>query len=35
MIVSNNCSSIPSVVNMFENVSAQALVINRHSVGLS
>ena len=34
MIVSNNCSSMPSIVNMLENVSAQALV-NRHSVGLS
>ena len=34
MVVSNNCSTIPSVVNMLENVSAQALV-NSHSVGLS
>jgi len=34
MIVSNNCSSMPSVVNMLENVSAQALV-DRPSVGLS
>jgi hypothetical protein len=29
MIVSNDCSTIPSVVNMLEDVSAQAL--NRHS----
>jgi hypothetical protein len=34
MVVSNNCATIPSVVNMLENVSAQALV-NNHSVGLS
>lgn len=26
MIVSNNCSSMPSVVNVLENVSTQALV---------
>lgn len=29
MIVSNDCSTIPSVINMVENVSAQTL--NRHS----
>jgi hypothetical protein len=34
MIVSNDGSSMPSVVNMLENVSAQALV-NRHTIGLS
>ena len=29
MIVSNNCSSMPSVVNMLEDVSAQALVVSK------
>jgi hypothetical protein len=29
VVVSNNCSTIPGVVNMLENISAQAL--NRHS----
>lgn len=36
MIVSNNCSSMPSVVNMLEDVNAQALVVvHRYSVELS
>jgi hypothetical protein len=34
MIVSNNCSSMPSVVNVLEDVSTHALV-NRHAAGLS